>query len=79
MGWRKHVDEDAELVKEIKQDKIERATRMLERGQDLEDIKADVWDKVDVQCQGTCQGWLTKEENESGIGMCQSCFFEVMD
>ena len=52
---------------------------MLEMGQDPEDIKADVWDKVDVQCQGTCQGWLTKEENESGIGMCQSCFFEVMD
>ena len=24
MGWRKHVDEDAELVKEIKQDKIDR-------------------------------------------------------
>ena len=71
-------DDEEERVKEIKADKKEKAQIMKENGYDPEDIKTDVWDKVDVQCQGTCQGWLTKEEEESGRDMCMSCDFEAM-
>ena len=79
MGWNDHVDWDAERIKEIKSDKKERAQIMKDYGADEETIQVDVWDKVDVQCQGTCQGWLTKEEEESGRDMCMPCDSEAMD
>ena len=79
MGWRKHVDWDVERVKEIREDKKETAQIMKENGHDEETIQVDVWDKVDVQCQGTCQGWLTKEEDESGLDMCWDCFYDHAD
>ena len=72
-------DDEEERVKEIKADKKERAQIMKENGMDEETIQADVWDTVDVQCQGTCQGWLMKEEEESGRDMCMSCDSEAMD
>ena len=72
-------DDGEKLLKEIKADKKERAQIMKENGMDEETIQADVWDTVDVQCQGTCQGWLTKEEEESGRDMCMSCDYEAMD
>tara|TARA_R110002020_G_scaffold194451_1_gene395312 strand:- start:9 stop:248 length:240 start_codon:yes stop_codon:yes gene_type:complete len=79
MGWNDHVDWDAERIEEIRKDKRERAQIMKDYGADEETIQVDVWDKVDVQCQGTCQGWLTKEEEESGRDMCMPCDFEAMD
>ncbi len=79
MGWNDHIDHDEERIKEIKADKKERAQIMKDYGASEETIQVDVWDTMDVQCQGTCQGWLTKEENESGIGMCWGCYEEAMD
>ena len=79
MGWNDHIDHNEERIKEIRADKKERAQIMKENGMDEETIQADVWDTVDVQCQGTCQGWLTKEEEESGRDMCMSCTSEEMD
>ena len=79
MGWNDHVDWDAERIKEIKADKKERAQIMKDYGADEETIQVDVWDKVDVQCQGTCQGWLTQEEHDSGLDMCWECKYEAMD
>jgi len=79
MGWRKHVDWDAENIEDIRKNKKEMAQNMKDHGMDEETIKADVWDKVDVECQGTCQGWLTKEEDESGLDMCWGCKYEAMD
>ena len=78
MGWNDHVDWDEERIKEIKQDKKEKAQTMRKHGMDEETIKADVWDTVDVQCQGTCQGWLTKEEDASGMDMCWGCKLDSM-
>ena len=78
MGWNDHVDWDEERIKEIKQDKKEKAQIMRKHGMDEEAIKADVWDTVDVQCQGTCQGWLTKEEDASGMDMCWGCKLDAM-
>ena len=66
-------------LEEIKENKKERAEIMLKNGYDLEDIKTEVWDTVDVECQGTCQGWLTKEEDKSGLDMCWGCKSEAMN
>ena len=79
MGWNDHVDWEAEQIEEIRKDKRETAQIMRENGFDEETIKSDVWDTVDAECQGTCQGWLTQEEHDSGLDMCWGCKYESMD
>ena len=78
MGWNDHVDWEEERIKEIKQDKKATAQTMRKHGMDEETIRADVWSRADVQCQGTCQSWLTHEENNSGLDMCWECKLESM-
>ena len=52
---------------------------MKENGHDDETIRADVWNRPDEWCQGTCGGFNTWEAHNAGLDMCWSCKYEDMD
>jgi len=72
-------DPDGDRITQIKKEKIEKAQIMREHGDDEETIRADIWSRPDAECQGTCQGYLTWEEHNSGLDMCWECKLEAMD
>tara|TARA_R100001086_G_scaffold174108_1_gene95554 strand:+ start:237 stop:500 length:264 start_codon:yes stop_codon:yes gene_type:complete len=79
MGWNDHVDWDEERIKEIKQEKKERAQRYREIGYDEEDIRTDIWNTPNEWCQGTCGGFNSWESHNAGLDMCMPCKYEAMD
>ena len=72
-------DPDEDRIKQIKEEKKEKAQIMKENGYDQETIRSDIWNRPDAECQGTCQGYLTWEEHNIGLDMCWYCKAEAMN
>jgi hypothetical protein len=74
-----HDDPDGDRIRQIQQEKKEKAQIMREYGADEETITADIWSRPDAECQGTCGDYLTWEEQNSGLDMCMDCKLDSMD
>ena len=79
LTYAKYEDPCYASVLEVKIEKIERAKQMKENGYDDETIRADVWNRPDEWCQGTCGGFNTWEAHNAGLDMCWECKSEAMD
>ena len=77
--YAKYEDPDSAILLEVKIDKIEKAKQMKENGIDDETIKADVWNRPDQWCQGTCGGFNTWESYNLGLDICWDCKLEEMN